>query len=83
MQQCRQCDQTGRMQLSTAELVCLSMPACLAGRSEPEPKLGLAAASGLCFLAGDPVVSVSLESGCCSATSGHPAVAQAARKTVT
>ena len=51
-----------------------------AGRAKPEPKLGLAATSGLCFLAGDPVVNVSLESGCCSATSGHPAVAQAAMK---
>ena len=61
-------------------LVGLSTPACSAGMAEPEPKLGLAATSDLCFLAGDPVVSVSLESGCCSATSGHPAEAQAAMK---
>ena len=59
-------------------VVGLSSLAGLTGRATPEPKLGLAATSGLCFLAGDPDVSASLESGRCSATSGHPAVAQAA-----
>ena len=54
-------------------VVGLSSPAGLAGSATPEPKLGLAATSGLCFLAGDPDVSASLESGRCSATSGHPA----------